>query len=192
MEVAAPRFVFPSEIETERLFLRPPRPGNGAIVNAAVRETFADLHQWMDWARELPTVEETEAVQQHLYELWRSGDVFSAQAFLKDTGVLVVGSGLHVRDARVPKFEIGYWRRAGYEGKGYVTEVVRALTRLAFATLGANRVEIRCDERNHRSRRVAERSGYPLEAILRNDEIGVDGQMRNTCVYALLPGEFAI
>ena len=192
METSAPRFVFPAQIETERLILRPPQSGNGAIVNAAIRETFADLHQWLDWARELPSVEETETFQRRGHELWRKGEDFPVQAFLKEGGALVVLSGLHVRDAHVPKFEIGYWRRAGYDGKGYVTEVVRALTRLAFDTLGANRIEIRCDERNLRSRRVAERSGFPLEALLRNDEIGADGQLRNTCLYALLPGESGI
>ena len=66
----------------------------------------------------------------------------------------------------IPKFEIGYWLRTTLIGKGYMTEAVVALTKMAKETLKANRIEIRCDERNVRSRRVAERAGYRLEGIL--------------------------
>lgn len=188
----ASRLVFPAVIETERLLLRPPQPGNGAVVNAAIRENFAELHQWMDWARDIPSIAESEEIQRTAHEKWRNGEDFAVQAFLKTTGEIAVFSGLHVRDAAVPKFEIGYWRLAQFAGQGYVTEVVRALTPCAFETLGANRVEIRCDERNIASRRVAERSGYPLDFLIRHDERALDGTLRNTCVYALTPEEFAI
>jgi hypothetical protein len=46
---------------------------------------------------------------------------------------------------------------------------VRALARLAFDTLDARRVEIRMDDNNASSWRVAERAGFTLEALLRFD-----------------------
>ena len=51
-------------------------------------------------------------------------------------------------------FEIGYWIRKSGEGQGYVTETVQVLTRLAFDHPQANRVEIRVDPANVRSRHV--------------------------------------
>jgi RimJ/RimL family protein N-acetyltransferase len=40
------------------------------------------------------------------------------------------------------------------------------------------------DDRNERSWRVAERCGFTLEGILRNEAIGVHGELRNTRIYA--------
>jgi RimJ/RimL family protein N-acetyltransferase len=61
---------------------------------------------------------------------------------------------------------------------------------VGFEQLGANRIEIRCDARNSRSRRVAERAGYRLEAELKNDIRAPDGLLRNTLIYALFPDEY--
>ena len=52
---------FPESFESDRLTLRAPRPGDGAEINAAVRETFDDLKVWMPWAQQIPTAEESEA-----------------------------------------------------------------------------------------------------------------------------------
>ena len=187
-QIRRPRF--PELIETARLIIRPPHPDDGAEVNAAIRETFADLHRWMKWASYLPSVAETEQRRQHAHEAWLAGKDFNVQAHLKTSGALAVCAGLHPLDWDVPKFEIGYWCRARYQGSGYVTETVKALTRVGFETFAAKRIEIRCDERNIRSRRVAERAGYSLEAILKHDQVAPDGSLRNTLVFALFPEQY--
>lgn len=179
----------PEEIETERLLLRPPRPGDGVAINAAIQETYAELHQWMEWADHLPSLEEAEANCLRFHQHFLEGSDFPIRAYLKDSGDFVLGSGLHPRDWSVPRFEIGYWCRASMQGRGYVAEAVRAITRFAFETAGAKRVEIRCDPRNVRSRAVAERAGYTLEGIFRHYQVAPDGGLRDTCVYALLPHE---
>jgi RimJ/RimL family protein N-acetyltransferase len=63
---------------------------------------------------------------------------------------------------------------------------VRAITSFAFDALGARRVEIRCDSRNLDSARVAERAGFALEGTLHNNEVGTDGTLRDTLIYARL------
>ena len=181
------RPVFPEQIETARLLIRAPREGDGAEVNAAIRETYADLHQWMEWASYVPQVEETEQRSQRARAQFIAGEDFNVRAYLKTTGVLVLGAALHPLDWQVPKFEIGYWCRAAFQGQGYVTETVQALTHIGFEVFGANRIEIRCDARNLRSRRVAERTGYTLEATLKNDMTAPDGKLRDTFIYALFP-----
>jgi ribosomal-protein-serine acetyltransferase len=85
----------------------------------------------------------------------------------------------------VPRFEIGYWCRSSETGKGYVTEVVQALSKVAFEHLGAARVEIRCDDSNLRSAAVAERCGYTLEGVLKNHERNPKGDLCSTRIYAL-------
>jgi ribosomal-protein-serine acetyltransferase len=76
--------------------------------------------------------------------------------------------------------------RTPMAGRGYVSEAVARLTRLLFDELDARRVEIRCDDRNDRSARVAERLGYQLEGILRHDSACPNGAPRSTRVYAMI------
>jgi RimJ/RimL family protein N-acetyltransferase len=67
---------------------------------------------------------------------------------------------------------------------------IRGISVFAFQILKANRIEINCNERNIRSRKVAERLGFQLEGTLRNYQLGVDGQLENVCVYALTDEDF--
>ncbi|MCW5849908.1 MAG: GNAT family N-acetyltransferase [Anaerolineae bacterium] len=181
---------FPDAFETERLLIRSPLPGDGPALNEAVVESLDSLRPWMPWAQTAPTVEEEEEIVRkgRLRFLERS-DLWLL-LFLKGTNIVVGGSGLHRIDWDVPRFEIGYWCRSRFEGQGYITEAVRAITAFAFTTLGAQRVMIRMDTRNVRSRAVAERAGYVLEGEERHDARAVDGTLRNTLVFSMLPDEF--
>ena len=176
--------------ETERLILRTQLLTDADAIQEAIEESFTDLHTWMDWATTLQSLDYTRTIIERHQAEYKSAEDFTVSAFLKDTGKFVLTAGLHPLNWRVPKFEIGYWCRTSMQGHGYVTEVVRELTAAAFQELAARRVEIRCDSRNQRSRRVAERSGYRLEAELRHDDRGNDGSLRDTLVYALLSDEF--
>ncbi len=175
---------FPDSFDTERLTIRSPMPGDGEELQAAVAESIDDLRPWMPWADHIPTVEEEEdAVRQGRARFLTREDLWLL-IFLKGTHTLVGGSGLHRINWDVPRFEIGYFVRSRFAGQGYITEAVRGITRFAFETLGARRVEIHCDARNERSRRVAERAGFELEATLRNHAVAVDGELRDTLIYA--------
>jgi RimJ/RimL family protein N-acetyltransferase len=106
----------------------------------------------------------------------------------KTTGQFIGSSGLHRIDWQVRKFEIGYWVNTPFSGQGYITEAVEGITNFAINELQANRIEIRCDSRNTRSARVAERLGFTMEGILRNDRCDVEGSLRNTVVFSKVRG----
>jgi RimJ/RimL family protein N-acetyltransferase len=183
-------YPLPLPRETERLILRTPLPTDAAAIQEALEESFADLQIWMDWATTLQSIDDTKVIIERHQANYMSAEDFTVSAFLKDSGKFVLNAGLHPRNWRVPKFEIGYWCRTSMQGKGYVTEVVRELTSAAFLDMAAKRVEIRCDSRNQRSRRVAERAGYRLEALLRCDDRANDDSIRDTTIYALLAEGF--
>ena len=182
----------PERIETPRLVLRSPRRGDGAVVNAAVQCSLEDLGPWLPWAGPGLSVDESEANcrrQQAKFLLredfvflvfWRQGD--------GSEGELMGGTGLHRIDWKLGRFEIGYWRKTGCGGRGVITEAVQAMARLAFDTLGARRVEVRMDDNNERSWKVAERAGFTLEALLRFDSVDPLGQPRSTRVYSRVRG----
>lgn len=175
----------PESVETPRLTIRTPRPGDGLELNTALRESWPELQQWMPFARgELPSVELNEAFVREKYaDFLRRSDLMLL-AFLKGTHTMVIATGLHPRDWDVPAFEIGYWCRTPYAGQGYVTESTNAIAALGFETLGARRILIRADTRNQRSRAVAERCGFVFEGIHHNDSLDNQGQLRDTAYYA--------
>ncbi|MBI5877067.1 MAG: GNAT family N-acetyltransferase [Chloroflexi bacterium] len=181
----------PESFDTERLTIRAPHFGDGAPMNAAIQESIAELQQWMPWAQTPPTVEDSEEFSRHTRAQYLERRDFGMRLWLKDTETFVGASGLHAHDWMVPAFEIGYWCRTRFVGRGYISEAVRAITRFGFEMLGAERIVIRCDALNTRSAAVARRCGYTLEGITRSDSRAPDsGSLRDTMVFAMLRGEF--
>jgi RimJ/RimL family protein N-acetyltransferase len=179
----------PDELRSERLMLRPYRPEDAAALAAAVEESRARLREWLDW------VDRFDGPDDALYYVtgaahdWaRRHDLFFG-IFTVMSGRYLGNVGLHNIDWTIRSFEIGYWLRDSAEGHGFMQEAVRRLTDFAFEELAANRVEIRCDPRNVRSRRVAERLGFVCEGCLRNSRRDPRGRARDTLVYALVPGD---
>jgi RimJ/RimL family protein N-acetyltransferase len=178
----------PESFESERLLIRAPLWGDGAAVNEAVRESIEELRPWMPWAKNAPTFEESEInIRKSRLQFLERTDL-RLQLIQKETGQLVGASGLHRFDWKVRKFEIGYWVRTSYSKQGYISEAVKAITNYAIQELQANRIEIRCDSRNTQSARVAERSGFTLEGILRKDSCDVDGLISDTMVFSKVRG----
>jgi len=179
-------FDFPYSFDTERLTIRGPLPGDGEEVHAAVKESVAELRPWMPWAAEkIMSVEEYEIRLREGQLKFLSREDLWMMILLRRTNTIIGGTGLHRIDWNVPKFEIGYWVRTSYARQGYITEAVAALTDFAFNTLGAKRVEIRCDERNVRSTAVPQRLDFVHEATLRHDDRNhLTKQLRDTMIFA--------
>ncbi len=180
----------PEQIETERLVLRSARAGDGAMLAEAIQESLAALKPWMPWANMDVSAEAEEMVARRSYARFQTREDFVFLLFDKATSKLAGGSGLHRIDWDVPRFEIGYWVRTSFAGKGYISETVNALTEFAFKTLRAERVEIRMDDLNRASWRVAERCNFTLEGTLRSDALAVNGTLRNTRVYSKIRSEW--
>ena len=175
---------YPLELSTERLLIRSPRNDDATRLNEAIVESFDVLKEWMPWADHLPSLSESKTNCADAVSKFKDGTDYRLHIFLKDSGLFLGGSGLHRFDWSIPKFEIGYWIRQSHSGKGYATEAVSEISRFALEDLGAKRVEIRTCSRNIKSCQVAERSGFSLEGILRNDSRHVDGSLRDTKVYS--------
>jgi RimJ/RimL family protein N-acetyltransferase len=181
----------PDQLETERLRLRRPRHGDGAALNAAILASLDELRPWAAWVKTPPTLEQSESFA-------RGADArFAARIELVyhirerdagDDGPLAGVISLSRMDWSVPRFEIGYWRRTGYGRRGVMTEALVGLSRMAFDVLRARRVELRIDDDNAPSWRVAERAGFTLEGVLRNERINVDGAPCHMRVYARVRG----
>jgi ribosomal-protein-serine acetyltransferase len=177
----------PEKIPTPRLRLVVPGPGDGARIYPAVKESLEQLKPWMPWA--------TDQYSGRDAEIWCRKA--RGQFHLREQTqymILDCASGEHLGNVGMFKFrwdvragEIGYWLRSDRTGRGLMTEAVVTLRDYFVNQHRFRRIELRCDDRNTRSARVAERGGFTLEGIVRSDCMGTDGDVRNTRIYAFIP-----
>lgn len=178
----------PARIDTARLVVRMVQPTDGPRLNAAVCESIDDLRPTMPWAQTAPTLAQSDAECRRLsaqFLIRQNLAFFIFERHADGTeGDMVGGTGLHRIDWKIRRFEIGYWCRSSCRGRGFIHEAVIALAELAFDALRARRVEVRMDDTNLPSRRVAERAGFTLEGVLRNYSLTPQGELRDTRVYS--------
>lgn len=174
----------PEQFDTERLLLRAPCVGDGAEMHDAIVESADHLRVWVPWAKPDITIDEEEALQRKKRIKFLARESFFFNIYSKGAGTLVGVIALWNIDWSVPKFEIGYFIRTSFEGKGFATEAVNGITRFAFDQLNALRIQITSPLQNEPSWRVAERAGFTLEGIIRNDYRDVDGNLLDSKYYS--------
>jgi RimJ/RimL family protein N-acetyltransferase len=177
------------ELAGERIIVRPYRPDDAQALMEAVDESRDHLRPWMPFADEHRSMEECRHWIIRQNAEWLLRENMNCAILLKEGDRYLGGVGLHPINWDIRRFEIGYWLRKSAEGHGYMLEAVKLLADYALNELGANRVEIKCDERNTRSAAVAKRLGFVQEACLRNHEAATDGSLRNTLIFARIPGD---
>lgn len=174
----------PMPIVTDRLVLRNVMPGDGKAMYDAKRESMDDLYEWMPWAKELGTEEDSEIVARENYAKFIRREDMMILGFHNKTGRLIVSTGLHRFNWEAGIFEIGYWVRSTEHGKGYATETANSLLRFAFNALGAKKIEIFHADGNEGSRKVIEKLGFIKTGYVEDDSIMNDGRHVGRHCYA--------
>lgn len=85
--------------------------------------------------------------------------------------------------------EIGFGIVPSLWGKGYATEVSRALVDAGFSTLKLNRIAAQCAPENKASIRVMQKLGMAREGLLR-EHYRAGGKYWSSVIYALLAREY--
>ncbi|MGE8204403.1 GNAT family N-acetyltransferase [Heyndrickxia sp. NPDC080065] len=182
---------FPDRIETERLYIRPCMPGDGKDVYESINHSLNDLKTWLAFAHKDQNLDDVESGIRNSYAEFIKRQDFRLHIYRKSDNKFIGSTGLHRINWETKVFEIGYWIDSRYTKNGYITEAVEGLTSFAFKQFKAERIEIRCDPKNTNSRRVAERLGFTLDGILRNNTMSADGKsIRSTCVFSMLKNEW--
>jgi RimJ/RimL family protein N-acetyltransferase len=86
--------------------------------------------------------------------------------------------------------EVGYWVAAEARGRGVGTRALRLVSGWALGPHGMERLQLRADEQNPASRRVAEKAGFTQEGILRSSHYNPRLDRRvDFVMYSLLRAE---
>jgi RimJ/RimL family protein N-acetyltransferase len=102
-------------------------------------------------------------------------------------GRLVGSIGMRVNEHATG--HVGYWCARAERGRGIVPDALRTISRYGFDELGLRRMELITDPDNRASQRVAEKTGYQREGVLRSHLVHPDGRRRDSVMFSLLPGE---
>lgn len=141
------------------------------------------LAKWLEW------VDFSNCPEDMYPHLLKSSETKSSNYYIVHDNK-IIGSISFVAFSEKHKFaEIGYWLSKDYNGKGIMTKAVGTLERFAFEVLGMNRVEIKSDVENKKSRAVPVRCGYKEEGVLRQSNL-LRGQPRDIVVYSKLKSEW--
>lgn len=107
------------------------------------------------------------------------------------TGGEASGQASYMRiEPRYGVIEIGHiWFAAAIQRSRASTEAIYLLARHVFDDLGYRRLEWKCNDRNERSRRAAERFGFTYEGTFRN-AIVVRDRNRDTAWYSVIDTEW--
>lgn len=168
----------------EGAYIRLLVPEDAPVVFETVDRNRERLRPWLGWVDRTLGPGDTLAFIN--LTIATQGREFAYGIYVRDSFVGAIG--LHT-DPEHRSAMIGYWIDEEHEGRGLVTKASRALTEVAFRDLAMHRVWLTADPLNTRSCAVAERLGFRLEGLRREDTY-TDGRFRDTALYAVLEDEW--
>ncbi len=177
------------QLLTPILSLDIPVAEDAPALTRAICESLESLRPWMEWAQTEPTMEGTlERIEINAINR-EAGEVYRYIIRRHGEEPVIGACALHVVNAEVPAYGVGYWIHKDYCGNGYATEALVRLTRFGFEAIGVQRIELCCDPLNVASMRVAVKAGYRFEGELRNEYLRPNGEVRNTMLYSIIPSD---
>lgn len=91
-------------------------------------------------------------------------------------------------DWRIPRGELGCFMDEAYAGKGISAKALSIFTDHCFSEMGFNKLFLRTHESNASARRVAEKCGFEIEGMIRNDHKTTAGKIVDLVYYGKIPG----
>ncbi|HEY8911250.1 MAG TPA: GNAT family protein [Desulfosporosinus sp.] len=145
------------------------------------------LKEWLPWVDGTMSVEDTRSFIEMTKNQFVSNNGFQAGIWYKGNIAGVIG--FHGINGANRSTSIGYWLGEMYQGTGVMTKCCSAFINYAFKELKLNRVEIRCAEKNFKSRAIPERLGFIQEGLIRDAEWLYDHYVDHV-VYGTLAKEW--
>lgn len=182
----------PTQLETNRLVMRPYQSGDGPEYFAFIERNKDHLQNAAnEQLLSIKTEIDAEIYVRELAANWVSRDRFVFLVLKKDCAEFVAEIWIEPSDWEDgPIFEIGWFVDKDHQGQGFVTEAARRSLKFLFHDLNAHKVAVTTDDTNVRSYQVAERCGFRQEGCLRKRKKSKQGQWTNTLYYGMLREEY--
>jgi ribosomal-protein-alanine N-acetyltransferase len=174
--------------------LRPPRTSDLPKLRRAMRKNAAHLAPWVPRQPPGGDPNSITSVSKAILgqrRAWRQGTQYAFWIFAREPEAPAVGRVAlnQVSRGALQSAYLGYWIDVERQGKGLMTEAVRAALDFALGPLGLHRVQINIMPRNVASRRIVEKLGIRDEGVaLRYLEIA--GAWEDHRMYAVTVEEW--
>jgi RimJ/RimL family protein N-acetyltransferase len=174
-------------LENKRVLLRPLQPEDGAVLSAVAAQPAL-------WKVGTSDLAQPGELEKYIRLAVREREQQQCIPFLiiDKQENRVAGSTRFT--ALVPahkRAEIGFtWIDAALQGTGLNKAMKYAMLQHAFEVMGLNRVELKTDELNTRSRNAILSIGAQQEGILRHHMVVNEGRLRNSVYFSILKEEW--
>lgn len=177
----------PEKIETERLTLHKPDVRFAEQLHTAILDGYDDFVTWLSWSHTPPTLEEVKAECRQQHDTFISREYIRYIIVEKATEKVVGRCAFpsFQADWQIPQFGIAYFIRKSAQRKGFATEAVGAMTRLAFEKLHAKKVVIYCDIDNAASIKIPEKLNFTLDCTKKGGWPKANGELADLHTYSL-------
>ncbi|MCJ7660746.1 MAG: GNAT family N-acetyltransferase [Anaerolineales bacterium] len=182
----------PIRIETQRLVLRPYKPGDGSWFFPMSHRNRDHLSRYEadNAVLSVKSTDEAEVLVRELAAAWVARSCFFLGVFDKTSDEFVAQIYIGPINWELPDFSVGFFADVDHQGQGFVTEAATAVLQFVFIHLHAHRVQIECDDTNLRSCRLAERCGFIQEGHFRENKRNTNGHISGTLFYGMLRSEY--
>jgi ribosomal-protein-alanine N-acetyltransferase len=169
--------------------LRPWQPDDVSALVECI-DGDEEMTRWLDMIPQPYGENEARLWVDQATSFWREGTAAPFAILTPDSGEVVGGVGFRWLGEEQGVGEVGYWLRARDRGRGLTTRSVELISRWAIEELGCERLQLRADEENISSQRVAEKAGFTREGVVRSAHYNARIDRRvNFVMYSLLPSE---
>lgn len=156
-----------------------------------MRNLSKDADIWKWYTEDLTNPDALEGWMTKRLEETGRGEKMTYTVKLNETGEIIGSTSFGHIDWIEKDIEIGWtWLGKEYIGSGINKHMKFLMMEHAFDTMGIERLELRTDEKNIRSRKAMEKVGATYDGTLRNHRATQGGRRRNTVIYSIIKSEW--
>ena len=156
-----------------------------------MRALGSDKDVWRWYTADLSSPDALEAWMTNRLKESQRGEKMSYAVILKENGKVIGSSSYGHIDWNEKCLEVGWtWLDKQYIGTGLNKHMKYLMLSHAFEAMAIERLELRTDEANVRSRKAMEKIGAIFDGTLRNHRSTQGGRRRNTVIYSIIGSEW--
>ncbi|SNS55134.1 Protein N-acetyltransferase, RimJ/RimL family [Ekhidna lutea] len=156
-----------------------------------MRKLSGDADVWTWYTEDLTSPDALQDWMMKRFEESQRGEKMTYAVQLNETGGIIGSSSYGHIDWEEKGIEIGWtWLGKKYIGSGINKHMKFLMLHHAFETMEIERLELRTDELNTRSRKAMEKIGAKHDGTLRNHRSTQGRKRRNTVVYSIIKSEW--
>ena len=181
---------FPARVETDRLLLRCYEEQDANAVLRLVHQQRSHLIREFAQQASLDRLEDAKSFIAEKAQQWESGRAFCYGIWENSSGEFVGQIQIKSIAWEIPAGELGYFIADPFQRRGFATESINAILRLAFEEQGFQRVFVRILPSNRESLALARKLGFQQEGLHRSAYRCGFGDLHDVYYLSMISAEF--